>query len=68
MGLFRVRPLAWREINTQLDHLEEGAGLETAERFLDQLMGSFQALAGIPKMGFYAAFANHLHAGFAAGR
>ena len=31
---FTVRPLAWREINAQLDYFEEQAGLETAERFL----------------------------------
>lgn len=56
MALFRVRPLAWREINTQLDYLEEEAGLETAERFLDQLMSSFQALADMPKMGILCGF------------
>jgi toxin ParE1/3/4 len=56
VALFRVRPLAWREINSQLDHLEEKAGPETAERFLDQLMGSFQALADMPKMGFFCGF------------
>jgi len=33
MAQFNVRPLAWREINAQLDYLEEQAGLETAERF-----------------------------------
>jgi DNA polymerase III delta prime subunit len=37
MALFRVRPLTWREINSHLDYLEEEAGLETAERFLDQI-------------------------------
>ena len=41
MALFWVRPLAWREINTHLDYLEEEGGLETAERVLDQLMSSF---------------------------
>jgi plasmid stabilization system protein ParE len=51
MPRFTVRPLAWREINTQLDYLEEQAGLETAERFLDQLMSSFEDLARMPKMG-----------------
>ena len=56
MALFRVRPLAWREINAQLDYLEEEAGLETAERFLDQLMSSFQALADMPKMGIFCGF------------
>jgi plasmid stabilization system protein ParE len=62
LALFRVRPLAWREINSQLDHLEEQAGLETAERFLDQLMGSFQALADMPKMGFFLWLSQTVHA------
>ncbi|MGC2661431.1 MAG: type II toxin-antitoxin system RelE/ParE family toxin [Bryobacteraceae bacterium] len=56
MGQFTVRPLAWREINAQLDYLEQQAGLETAERFLDQLMTSFQALADMPKMGSLCGF------------
>jgi toxin ParE1/3/4 len=56
MALFTVRPLAWREINTYLDYLEEQAGLDTAERFLDQLMISFQALADMPRMGFLCGF------------
>jgi toxin ParE1/3/4 len=56
MALFRVRPLAWHEINAHLDYLEEEAGLETAERFLDELMSSFQVLADMPKMGFFCGF------------
>jgi toxin ParE1/3/4 len=56
MPRFTVRPLAWREINAQLDYLEEQAGLETAERFLDQLMGSFEDLASMPKIGFLCGF------------
>jgi toxin ParE1/3/4 len=56
MGLFTVRPLAWREINRHLDYFEEQAGLKTAERFLDRLMGSFRALADTPKMGFLCGF------------
>jgi toxin ParE1/3/4 len=56
MGLFTVRPLAWLEINRHLDYFEEQAGLKTAERFLDQLMSSFQALADMPKMGFLCGF------------
>ena len=51
MPHFTIRPLAWREINKQLDYLEEQAGLETAERFLDQLIRSFDTLAQMPKMG-----------------
>ena len=56
MPRFTVRPLAWREINAQLDYLEEQAGLETAERFLDQLMSSFEDLARMPKIGFLCGF------------
>ncbi len=56
MALFRVRPLAWREINAHLDYLEAEAGLEIAEHFLDQLMASFQALADTPKMGVLCGF------------
>jgi len=32
------------------------AGLETAERFLDQLMSTFEALAQMPKMGVLCGF------------
>lgn len=56
MALFRVRPLAWREISGHLDYLEEEAGLETAERFLDQLMKSFEALAQMPRVGSLCGF------------
>jgi plasmid stabilization system protein ParE len=56
MGPFRVRPLAWREIKTHLDYLENEAGLDIAERFLDQLMSSFQALADMPRMGVLCGF------------
>jgi len=43
--------MAWREINTHLNYLEEHSDLKTAEHFLDELMGSFQALADMPRMG-----------------
>ena len=56
MARFTVRPLAWREINTQLDYLEEQAGLETSERFLDQLINSFAALADMPRIGVLCGF------------
>jgi toxin ParE1/3/4 len=56
VALFRVRPLAWREINGHLDYLEEEAGLDTAERFLDQLMDSFEALAHMPRVGNLCGF------------
>jgi len=48
---FTIRPLAWHEINKQLDYLEEQAGREAAERFLDQLIRSFDTLTHMPKMG-----------------
>lgn len=51
-----MRPLAWREINRHLDYLEEVAGLETAEHFLNQLMSSFQVLANMPKIGALCGF------------
>jgi plasmid stabilization system protein ParE len=51
-----VRPLAWREINAQLNYLEEQAGLETAERFLDRLIASFDALAHMQRMGAFCGF------------
>jgi toxin ParE1/3/4 len=53
---FTVRPLAWREINAQLDYFEEQAGLETAERFLDQLISSFEDLSQMPKVGVRCGF------------
>jgi toxin ParE1/3/4 len=56
MPHFTVRPLAWREINKELDYLEEQAGLKTAERFLDQLIKSFDTLAHMPKMGVLCGF------------
>ena len=53
---FTVRPYAWREISAQLDYLEEEAGLATAERFLDQLIATFEALSLQPKMGARCGF------------
>ncbi len=58
MPRFTVRPLAWREINVHLEYLEEQAGLETAERFLDQLISSFEVLAHMPKIGVQCGFGN----------
>ncbi|MEG9438733.1 type II toxin-antitoxin system RelE/ParE family toxin [Edaphobacter sp. HDX4] len=57
MARFTVRPYAWREINKQLDYLEEQAGLETAERFLDSLISSFKLLAQTSQMGVRCGFA-----------
>jgi toxin ParE1/3/4 len=56
MRRLTVRPLAWREINAQLDYLEAEAGLETAERFLDQLLVSFTMLAAMPQIGTLCGF------------
>jgi toxin ParE1/3/4 len=56
MPHFKVKPLAWREINAQVDYLEEHAGLEIAERFLGQPMFSFKALSEMPRMGIRCGF------------
>jgi toxin ParE1/3/4 len=56
MPHFTLRPLAWREINAQLDYLEDQAGLETAERFLDQLLSTFITLANMPRIGVRCGF------------
>jgi plasmid stabilization system protein ParE len=56
MPRFTVRPLAWREINEQLDYLEEQDGLGTAERFLDLLISSFEDLSRMPGMGVLCGF------------
>jgi toxin ParE1/3/4 len=53
---FTIRPLAWREINTHLDYLQERAGCETAERFLDQLLSSLDDLSKMPRMGQLCGF------------
>jgi len=53
---FTIRPLAWREINKHLDYLEEQAGLEIAERFLDQLIRSFDTLTRMPRIGTLCGF------------
>jgi toxin ParE1/3/4 len=56
MPRFSVRPLAWKEINVELDYLEEQAGFEIAERFLDHLINSFETLAQTPRMGILCGF------------
>jgi len=45
-----------REINEQLDYLEEQGGLEAAERFLDLLISSFEDLSRMPRMGALCGF------------
>lgn len=50
-GAVTIRPRAWREINFQIEYLEEHAGLETAERFLENLIRTFQELANMPRQG-----------------
>ena len=52
----RCAPLAWREINAQLDYFEEQVGLETAERFFDQMISSFDDLSQMPRMGVRCGF------------
>ena len=56
MRCFTVRPLAWREINAQLDYFEEQNGLETAERFFDHLINSFEDLSQMPRVGVLCGF------------
>jgi toxin ParE1/3/4 len=56
MPYFTVRPLAWSEINRQIDYFAERAGTDTAERFLDRLIDSFAALSRTPKMGVVCGF------------
>lgn len=56
MPRVHIRPGAWREINQQLDYLEEQAGLETAERFLSQLRASADELAEMPRLGRLCGF------------
>jgi toxin ParE1/3/4 len=56
VAYFTVRPLAWLEISAQLQYLEEEAGLETAERFLDSLISTFEMLGHMPKMGALCGF------------
>ncbi len=51
MPKFAIRPLAWREINADLEYLEEHAGLKVAEDFLHQIIASCGALAQLPSMG-----------------
>jgi plasmid stabilization system protein ParE len=58
MRYFTVRPSAWREINAQLNYLGEEAGLETAERFLDRLISTFEELTRMPKKGVLCGFVN----------
>ncbi len=56
MGRYTIRPLAWREIDQHLDYLEAETGLDTAERFLSELLTSFEALAAMPRMGVLCGF------------
>lgn len=50
MPRLTIRPRAWREIRQHLEYLEEQAGLEVAERFLESVMQSAEDLARMPKM------------------
>ena len=51
MPVVRKRATARRDLVEHFDHLEEHAGLATAERFLDQAEASFADLARQPWMG-----------------
>lgn len=56
MPRFTVRPLAWIEINADLDFLEGEAGVHVSERMLDGLMKSFEVLANNPEIGVRCGF------------
>ena len=64
MPNFTIRPLAWSEINAQVDYFEDQAGLHIAESFLEQLILTFKALSEMPRMGTPCGFRrpslNHL--------
>lgn len=44
------RPSAWREVHQAMWYLEEQSDAEVAERFLNNLMSSCNALAQMPNM------------------
>jgi toxin ParE1/3/4 len=46
-----IRPGAWREIDRQVEYLQERAGASVAERFLNSLMECCGELAAMPRMG-----------------
>jgi toxin ParE1/3/4 len=46
-----VRPRAWREIDRQVEYLQDQAGAELAERFLDGVLQTFDQLAQMPQLG-----------------
>ena len=51
-----VRPRAWREIDRQIAYLQQQAGAEVAERFLDSLTQTCDQLARMPHMGMLCGF------------
>jgi plasmid stabilization system protein ParE len=51
MPVVRKRATARHDLIEYFDHLEEHAGLATAERFLDQAAASFADLAWQLRMG-----------------
>jgi plasmid stabilization system protein ParE len=51
MPVVRKRATAHRDLIEHFDHLEEHAGLATAERFLDQAEASFADLDRQRRMG-----------------
>jgi len=51
-----VRARARRDILSSAEYLDEHAGVETAQRFLDATQSTFEALAKMPKLGSLCAF------------
>jgi toxin ParE1/3/4 len=54
------RPRAWEDIQESAEYLASEASAETAERFLDAVIGLAQQLAGLPQMGVPCRFRNPL--------
>jgi toxin ParE1/3/4 len=51
-----VRARARSDILSSAEYLDEHAGVETAQRFLDATQSTFEALAKMPKLGALCAF------------
>lgn len=51
-----VRARARRDILSSAEYLEEHRGEETAQRFLDAVQSTFEALAKMPKLGALCTF------------
>jgi toxin ParE1/3/4 len=56
MARYTIRPRTWREIKAHVEYLEDHAGVETAERFIDCLISTFENLARMPRQGVRCSF------------